>query len=185
MNLRHLLLLGVVSLLIGFLAFRSSSVEDMGGLITGLISIAAILFAVLGAWMSILKPVSELDEADPDKRSNQTTLALQISPALKQATFALVAVILLRLSLPVGQGLGDTFLDLIRVKYSNWDFPGLLVPILQSVLGACVTFLYLFEIRILLITLLPILTIESIRRTADVHSEEKRDPASEYEETRH
>lgn len=183
MKTKDLVVIGALSLLAGPLAFWNASVQDMRDLITGLISIAAILFAVLGAWMSILKPIEELDEVDPDKRSNQTTLALQISPAVKQATFALAAVVLLRLSLPVVQGAGDTALDLVRLQYSGWSFPELTPPILKSLVGASIVFLYLFEIRILLITLLPILTIESMRRAADFHSKEKKDPASEYEKT--
>lgn len=180
MKAKDLVVIGALSLLAGPLAFWNASIQDMRDLVAGLIAIAAILFAILGAWMSILKPVGELDEDDPDKRSNQTTLALQISPAVKQATFALAAVVFLRLSLPVVQGAGDTILDLVRLQYSNWGFPELIAPILQSLVGASIIFLYLFEIRILLITLLPILTIESMRKTAEFHSNEKKDPASEY-----
>lgn len=181
MKTKDLVVIGALSLLVGPLAFWNAAVQDIQGLITGLISIAAILFAVLGAWMSILRPAAELDESDPDKRSNQTTLALQISPALKQATFALAAVVLLRLSLPVVQGTGVTVLNVVRLQYSGWSYPEMTLPLLQSLVGAFIVFLYMLEIRILLITLLPILTIESMRRTAEFHSEERKDPASEYE----
>ena len=181
MKTKQLVVIGVLSLLAGPLAFWNTSIQDMRDLITGLISIAAILFAVLGAWMSILRPIEELDEDDPEKRSNKTTLALQISPAVKQATFALAAVVLLRLSLPVAQGVGNTILDVVKLQYSDWGFPELTSPILQSLVGAFIIFLYLFEIRILLITLLPILTIESIRRTAEFHNAERKDPASQYD----
>jgi hypothetical protein len=72
-------------------------------------------------------------------------------------------------------------LEVVRLQYSDWNFPELVSPILQSLVGASITFLYLFEARILLITLLPVLTIESMRRTAEFHSNERKDPASEYE----
>lgn len=75
-------------------------------------------------------------------------------------------------------------MDLVRLQYSEWSFPELTPPILQSLVGGFIIFLYLFEIRILLITLLPVLTIENVRRTAEFHSNERKDPASEYEKTK-
>lgn len=185
MKTNYLYAIGIFSLLIGSLAFWNSEIEATSVLLDWFIGVAAIVFGVLGALLSILKPVSELDEEDPSKRSNRTTLALQISPAFKQATFALAAVILLRLSLPVVEGLGGTLETLIELRWPKWDFPEAFTPILQALVGTCIVFLYLFETVILILTLLPILVIESTRKEAEFYKSELEDPASKYMKQKH
>ncbi len=164
----------------GSLAFWDSDAQVMSALINGVVAIAAILFGILGAWMSILKPVDELEADGREEQSARTDLALKISPALKQATFALAAVVLLRLSISVVPGIGDTILDVVRLSQPGWAFPGWLIAILRSLFGACVTFLYIFETVILILTLLPILSVESRRREIEFNREEQDDPANRY-----
>lgn len=180
MKTRYWIAIVVLSLLVGSLAFWDSDAQTMAALVNGVVAIASILFGILGAWMSILKPVDELDADEHAKRSAKTDLALEISPALKQATFALAAVVLLRLSLSVVPGIGDTILDVVRLSRPGWAFPDLWIAVLRSLFGACVTFLYIFETVILLLTLLPILSVESRRREIEFNREEEDDPAQRY-----
>lgn len=184
MRSTRLYVIGIVSLLIGALAFWNQDVQTTGDLIDGFVAIAAIVFGILGAWISILKPVDELDAEKSDKPSNRINVALQIAPALKHATFALAAAVLLRLSLPVVQGLGETLRLLIRLYRPRWDYPDVLTPIFQALVGGSVTFLYLFETVIVILTLWPILSVESTRREVEFYEEEARDPASSYMDSR-
>jgi len=114
---------------------------------------------------------------------------LQLSPVLKQATLALAAGILIRLLLPVLPELGDVLRAiiewLVNLEGPTWAFPDSLAAhvsaVSRTLLGTSIIFLYLFEILVLVLTLLPILSVEKKHRE-DKHEEELHtDPASQYD----
>jgi hypothetical protein len=132
--------------------------------------------------MSILKPVIEEDPTNDEQKDHQTDIALEIAPALKQATFLLAAAILLKILLPVSAGVGHTIWLVVRVWRPEWVFPTFLEPILMALLGSIIVFLYLLEIFVLLVTLLPVLSMEQTRNIRNFYEEEAKDPSTEHKE---
>ncbi len=193
MATRYLIIIGLISFPLGMLAFWNGSNTTVDGSINGLIAVAAIIFGILGAWMSILNPVKALDEGE-HKEDNRRRLdvALRLSPALKQATLALVAAILLRVSLLVlpavstrGRGLVEL---MVGLGWPNWRFPeglaNFLGALFHASLGASAVFLYLVEVGILMLTLLPILSVEHKHQEDEYEKQLRTDPASMYDKNR-
>lgn len=174
----RLVLLFIGSLLIGCAAFWHRDLQFVNSSLNGLVAIAAIVFGILGAWMSILKPIVEESATDDEQKNRQTDIALEIAPALKQATFILAAVVFLKILLPLSSGIGQTILLVVRTQRPEWIFPVLVEPVLMATLGSVIVFLYLMEIFVLLVTLLPVLSMERTRNVQDFYEQEADDPAT-------
>lgn len=185
---KYLRRIGYVSVPLGFLLFWTGKTALLTDLMAGLIAVAAIIFGILGAWMSMLNPIKALDEEQEESR-RRFEVALQLSPVLKQATLALAAGIFIRLLLPILPEVGDKsatatdwLLGLIR---SGWELPEALTAFVasstRSLLGASIIYLYLFEIVVLVLTLLPILSVERKQQEEGKKEELRNDPASAYD----
>lgn len=129
----------VASLLLGLLiAFRDVGLSGQVELAKALFAIAPVIFGILGVWVAVLDPSVVLNQQPLEEQSPRTELALEFSPLLVIATFVFMGVILLRFASPL---LPASWFD---------DF------LARMALGSVVSCLYLLEIYVLLMTLLPI-----------------------------
>lgn len=186
MKRKNLNIIGLISIIFGALAFWNASLATMSDLLDNLIAIAAVIFAILGAWLTLLNPVRLLDEdSDKTKSRRRYDTALRLSPALKQATFAFAAVILIRILLPVLPGVGVAFNAVAARLWPDWEFYSTVAAVagysVSSLLGAAIVFLYLFEIVVLVLTLLPMLRVEAKHEEDEYKEEIRKDPASVYD----
>lgn len=178
MSRERLIWVFLASLFVGSFAFWNSSLQIINGSLTGLVAVAAIVFGILGAWMSIIKPVVAKNSIDSEQEKRQTDAALEIAPALKQATYLLAGVVFLKILIPVWDGIGQTIMLIVRTQRPEWSFPAYIEPILLATLGSIIVFLYLLEIFILIVTLLPVLSVERKRQIQELYDSEADDPAS-------
>jgi hypothetical protein len=129
----------VLSVLLGLImAFRDVSLSGQLEMVKALFAIAPVIFGILGVWVAVLDPSVVLNQQPSDERSPRTDLAIEFSPLLVTATLVFVVVILLRFASPL---FPDAWFD---------HFLG------RMALGTVVACLYLLEMYILLMTLLPI-----------------------------
>ena len=133
----------VVSLSLGALiAFRDISFSRQSELVKALFTIAPVIFGILGVWVAVLDPSSILNRKPSDQPTERTNLELEFSPILVVATFVFVGVILLRFASP-----------LLPVEWFN-NFWG------KMIFGTLVSSLYVMEIFVLLMTLLPLTRVQ-------------------------
>jgi hypothetical protein len=135
-------------------------------LVASLLTVAAIVFGILGVWVSVLNPAAALDQAYPEPTANSTRLAMKFAPLLRQATFLLVITIVLRFCLPLAPQLSNS----------------LLREIVQGIVGFVVGYLYLWQVGILLGTLLPIERSTAALQTMAARRRSRRDVGRRAEE---
>jgi hypothetical protein len=129
----------ILSCLLGLLiAFRCVGLSGQLEMVKALFTISPVIFGILGVWVAVLDPSVVLNQQPSDERSPRTELALEFSPLLVIATFVFITVVLLRFASPL---LPDAWF---------WHFSG------RMALGTVISCLYLLELYILLMTLLPI-----------------------------
>lgn len=171
----------VLSLVLGTLLFWDVKVSGQVGVLNGLVAVAAVVFGVLGVFVSVLDPVAVLEKRSGEPDSPRSQLARKFSPIWKHAAYAFAAVIAARLLLPNAQNALHT-LELL----TNWIFStdvsevfsqaigqaalAWIATLLRTLSGIIICFLYLVEISILLFSLLPV-------AVADTESK-----ANEYED---
>lgn len=171
----------VLSLVLGTLLFWDVKVSGQVGVLSGLVAVAAVVFGVLGVFVSVLDPVAVLEKRSGEPDSPRSQLARKFSPIWKHAAYAFAAVKAARLLLPSAQNALHT-LELL----TNWIFStdvsevfsqaigqaalAWIATLLRTLSGIIICFLYLVEISILLFSLLPV-------AVADTESK-----ANEYED---
>lgn len=175
MNKKTIWLLVALSLILGTLLFWDVRVSEQVGSLNGLIAVAAVIFGILGVFVSVLDPVAVLEKRPGEPESSRSRLAQQFSPIWRYAAYAFAAVIAARLLLPNTQNALHT-LELL----SNWMFStdvgealseavgqavlGWLTTLLRTLSGVIICFLYLVEISILLLSLLPVAVADTERK---------------------
>ncbi len=120
------------------MAWRDIGISQQEALMDQLLTIAAVVFAILGVWISILDPSLVLNRKPTETLDERAQLALEYSPLLILATFIFATLIVLRLINPL----------LPAVWLSG--FWGVFAT------GAIIGGLYILEIGVLLLTLLPL-----------------------------
>jgi hypothetical protein len=104
------------------------------------LTVAAIVFGILGVWVSVLNPAAALDEEFNEAASDSTRLAMKFAPLLRQATILLAITVILRFGLPLTPDPSNPMLG----------------QSIRGSVGFAVAFLYLWQVGILVGTLLPI-----------------------------
>ncbi len=173
MKTNWLIAVGIVSALLGMFSFWDEEIQTIITLTNGITAVAAIVFGIVGVWMSVLHPVDELNKEeliDPDRK---TELALKIAPALEQSTYILGLATLFRLSLAVFPLIGERLSPYVDIKHVDFWHDAL-----AGIAGSIVVFLYLFEFCILLISVLPILTMKKARRDLEFYRREAEDSSN-------
>jgi hypothetical protein len=176
MNKKTIWLLVVLSFVLGTLLFWDIGVSEQMGSLNGLIAVAAVIFGILGVFASVLDPVAILEKNPGEPESPRSRLAQQFSSVWKYAAYAFAAVIAARLLLPNAQNALNTL-----VLLANWMFSidagkafseavgqtvlDWMVTLLRTLSGIIICFLYLVEIAILLLSLLPVAVSDTQRKT--------------------
>lgn len=159
MNKKLLSGIAVVAAVLALAVLRNVDLARQTELVASLLTVAAIVFGILGVWVSVLNPTAALDQGISEPAADSTRLAMKFAPLLRQATFLLAAAVLLRFCLPL---------------LPQHSAP-LLQEIVQAVVGFVVAFLYLLQMGILLGTLLPIERSTRALRTMDARRRSRRD----------
>lgn len=120
------------------MAWRGVDASQQEALIDQLLTVASVVFGILGVWISILDPSLVLNRKPTETLDERAQLALEYSPLLIVATFIFVTLIVLRLINP-----------LLPAVWMS-DFWGVFA------MGAIISGLYILEIGVLLLTLLPL-----------------------------
>ena len=129
----------LLSLLIGWImAWRDVDVSQQEALMSHLLTVAAVVFGILGVWISILDPSLVLNRKPTETLDERAQLALEYSPLLITATFVFAALIVLRLVSPLFPAVWLS---------SSWG---------TFVMGTIIGGLYIIEVGVLLLTLLPL-----------------------------
>ncbi len=120
------------------MAWRGVDASQQKALIGQLLTVASVVFGILGVWISILDPSLVLNRKPTESLDERAQLALEYSPLLIFATFIFATLIVLRLISP-----------LIPAVWLS-DFWGVFAT------GVIISSLYILEIGVLLLTLLPL-----------------------------
>ncbi|MBA3474874.1 MAG: hypothetical protein H0T57_16905 [Rubrobacter sp.] len=140
MNKKFLSAAAAIAAVLAFVVFRNVSLGSQSELVKSLLTVAAIVFAILGVWVSVLDPAAVLDQKFSEPVSRKTQLAMKFAPLLRQATLLLAVTIALRFCLPLLPHPSDLVMREIS----------------RGIVGFVIAFLYLWQVGILLGTLLPI-----------------------------
>ncbi len=140
MNKRFLSIIGIVAAVLALTVLRSTELARQIELVSSLLTVAAIVFGILGVWVSVLNPAAALDQGFSEPTSDSTRLAMKFAPLLRQATVLLAVAVTLRFCLPLVPRFSDLALR----------------EVFQGLTGFVIAFLYLWQVGILLGTLLPI-----------------------------
>lgn len=194
MNKKTIWLLVALSFVLGMPLFWDVRVSEQVGPLNGLIAVAAVVFGILGVFVSVLDPVAVLEKRSGEPDSPRSQLAQKFSPIWKHAAYAFAAVIAARLLLPNAQNALHTF-ELL----ANWIFStdaskvlsealsqavlDWIAALLRTLSGIIICFLYLVEISILLFSLLPV-TVADTERRANEYEDAVADDASELHHDR-
>ena len=178
MDKRTIWLLVGISLVVGTLLFWDVKVADQVSALNGLIALAAVVFGILGVFVSVLDPVAVLEKRPGEPDSPRSRLAQEFSPIWKHAAYAFAAVKVARLFLPNAQNALHTL-----ETFASWLFStdvgkvlsgvvgqsvkGWIVTLLRTLSGVIVSFLYLVEISILLLSLLPVAVADTERKAGE------------------
>ncbi len=192
MDKRTIWLLVGLSLVFGTLLFWDVKVADQVGALNGLIAVAAVVFGILGVFVSVLDPVAVLEKRPGEPDSPRSRLAQKFSPIWKHAAYAFAAVIAARLLLPNAQNalhtvetfaswLFSTDVSKVLSGMVGQSVKGWIVTSLRTLSGIIVSFLYLFEISILLLSLLPVAVADTERKASEYEDA----VASDTSEARH
>lgn len=182
MNSRTTWLLIAISFVLGTLLFWDTEVSEQVESVNQLIAVAAVIFAILGVFVSVLDPVAVLEKEPGRPDSARSELAQKFSPVWKQAAYAFAAVIAVRLLLPNAQNallnlellanwifsvnVGEALAEALGQTTITW-----IATLLRTLSGIVICFLYLVEISILLFSLLPVAAADTEQN------------ANEYEDT--
>ena len=143
-KIRILLISIIIAVSTGIFGFRFVSIENQASLLTDLLQISAILFAILGIWIAILDPTSILEKKPSSDLSSRSTLALDLIPPLILSTTALIITVLLKFITPI--------LSVINA-------PSSYIPFFRSIYGIIITSIVIAEIWVIIATLLPIASV--------------------------
>lgn len=120
------------------MAWRDIDASQQEALMSQLLTVASVVFGILGVWISILDPSLVLNRKPTETLDERAQLALEYSPLLIVATFVFAVLIVLRLVNP-----------LFPAAWLS-GFWGVFV------VGAIIGGLYIIEVGVLLLTLLPL-----------------------------
>lgn len=165
MNKKLLSVIALVAAILALLVLRHVELARQTELVTSLLTVATIVFAILGVWVSVLNPVAILDRKFPEPTSDSSRLAIKFAPLLRQATFLLALAILMRFCLPLVPPLSSPLVQ----------------GLIQGIMGFMVTFLYIWQVGILLGTLLPLEHSTRAIRTMDTRRRSRRDKGRQSE----
>lgn len=194
MSKKTIWLLVALSLVLGTLLFWDVEVSEQVKPLDGLMAVAAVVFGILGVFVSILDPVAVLEKRPGEPDSPRSRLARRFSPIWKHAAYAFAAVIAVRLLLPNAQNALHT-LELL----ANWIFSAdvseafaeavgqlavaWIATLLRTLSGVAICFLYLVEISILLFSLLPVAAADT-ERNANAYEDAVANDAPEIRHNR-
>jgi len=120
------------------MAWRDVDTSQQEALIGQLLTVASVVFGILGVWISILDPSLVLNRKPTETLDERAQLALEYSPLLIIATFIFASLIVLRLISPL---LPAVWLSAFWGVFAT---------------GAVIGGLYILEVGVLLLTLLPL-----------------------------
>lgn len=138
MRIRVWLVLVVVAIPIAIFVMRFIPLGVQQSLVSSLLAVSAIVFAIFGIWVSILDPTTIFAQTTDEELSPKQKLALELIPSLKQSTYILLGVIVLRLLLPLVIQLPEQY-----GRPAIW----------QMGVGFLVAFLFIAQALILVITM--------------------------------
>ncbi len=120
------------------MALRNVDASQQQALIDQLLTVASVVFGILGVWIAILDPSLVLNRKPTETLDERAQLALEFSPLLIVATLTFVVTIVLRFISPLlpAEWLGG-FWGSFRA-------------------GTIIGGLYILEVGVLLLTLLPL-----------------------------
>jgi VanZ family protein len=183
-----------LSFVLGTPLFWDVRVSEQVGALNGLIAVAAVVFGILGVFVSVLDPVAVLEKRPGELDSPRSQLAQKFSPIWKYAAYAFAAVIAARLLLPNAQNalhtfellvswifstdVGKVFSEALSQSVVDW-----IATLLRTLSGIIICFLYLVEISILLLSLLPV-AVADTERGANEYEDAVADDASELHHDR-
>lgn len=195
MNKKTIWRLVGLSLVLGTLLFWDVKVSEQVASLNGLVAVAAVVFGILGVFVSILDPVAVLEKRPGEPNSPRSRLAQRFSPIWKHAAYAFAAVIAARLLLPNAQNalhtlelltnwifstdVSEAFLEAVGQAVLDW-----IATLLRTLSGIVVCFLYFVEISILLFSLLPV-AVADTERKANEYEDAVANDASEMRHNRH
>lgn len=139
MNKKFLSAAVTVAAVVALFVFPDVSLDRQVELARSLLAVSAIVFAILGVWVSVLDPTVVLDQQPAEEISARTRLAMRFSPLLQQMTIVLALVVALQFILPLIPEARDALLGVTR-----------------GICGFFVTLLYIWQVGILVATLLPV-----------------------------
>ena len=108
MNNRFLSVIGVAAAVLAVTVLRNVELVSQLELVEPLLTVASIVFAILGVWVSVLNPAAALDQEFSEPQSDSTRLAMELAPMLRQATVLLAGAVALRFGLPLVPELSDS-----------------------------------------------------------------------------
>lgn len=167
MNKRFLSVIGVVAAGLAIAVLRNVELASQVELVKSLLTVASIVFAILGVWVSVLNPAAALDQEFSEPASDSTRLAMKFAPLLRQATVLLAGAVALRFSIPLVPELSDSVTGQVT----------------RGLVGFVVAFLYLWQVGILMGTLLPVERSTSALRLAAVRRRWRRDEGRQEDES--
>lgn len=192
MSKKVIRLLVAISLVLGALLFWDVKVSEQVGALNGLVAVAAVVFGILGIFVSVLDPVAVLEKRPGEPDSPRSRLAQRFSSIWKHATYAFAAVIAARLLLPNAQNalhtlemlvswllstnVSEAFSKVVGQTVLDW-----MATLLWTLSGVIICFLYLIEISILLLSLLPVAVADTERKVNEYEDA----VANDVSETRH
>jgi len=138
-------LLVVVSFILLFLivfGFKSVPIKIQLPMLTDLLQISAILFAILGVWVAVLDPTTLLNKLPTSELTPRSKLALDFIPLLMVTTLVFILVVIIKFTTPL----------LILLLSSSTKF----APFYRGILGAVITVLFIAEIWVVIGTLMPL-----------------------------
>ncbi|QKY70290.1 hypothetical protein [Lentibacillus sp. CBA3610] len=155
-------LLIVVSLIFSVLSasyFRFVPITDQLSLITDLLQVSSILFAILGVWVAVLDPTTLLNKVPTSEITPRSKLAMDFVPLLIVATLVFLSVVLIKFITPL--------LSVLLIPSEQ------LIPIYRILYGFVITILFLAEIWVIIGTLMPLTKVLKKKRYDNIKKENR------------
>lgn len=166
-------LVAILSLVFGVGAFWNAEISLIQNLTTALVAIAAVIFAILGVWITALNPL-KVFHGDETITDSERDLIEELEPFFKRAILAFAAVVILKLLVfvvpPTADStatLIDKIIELLNDRGSEREtfaFPQIFDTIAKIITGIFIVFLFLVEAVLVLINLKPLFEAEEERR---------------------
>src|SRR5690625_822434 len=129
---------------IGAIAISFVSIDEQAQLLSVLLQVSTVLFAIIGVWIAVLDPTSFLEKLPDEILSPRNELALKLIPQLITTTIVFIITISMKFITPILRV--QTFL-LINPLF------------IRSAYGFILTALFLAQIWVIVGTMLPIVQV--------------------------